>query len=356
VNNARLNTVGTYHALVTPLCLLLQRRHDENVARFFEECRQLARLTQLERHAFFEFINGVAPLIMKLVTFPEKRIALALGDYLASVGIVNHLAQEPDGIAILIDDAADYARARQELEGFLAAPNDPRYWQASWQSGQAQAEPVYANVDNTATTTWWQRAGMVTRTVTLLCVLVFVGLNMVPATVFEWLRYPAALTVTAIDTQWWRLLTPALLHFSFMHIAFNLLWWWELGGLIERGQSAGRLLGISAVIAVVSNAAQGLEYGPNFGGLSGVIYGLLGYLWLYPLLNPAAGFRLRKEILWFMLGWLAIGYTGVLDMLFGPVSNVGHLSGLLAGMGLGVAVGWVNRGQQTKGLDEAGQG
>ena len=288
---------------------------------------------------------------MKLVSFTEKRIALALSDYLSSIGMPNHLAQDTDGFAVLLEDPADFAQARQELEGFLTSPHDPRYWQASWQSGRTQVEPVYPDVATPVAMSWWQRAGFLTRSVTALCVIVFVGLNLAPQTLFEWLRYPSGLTFNAIDAQWWRLLTPAILHFSFMHIAFNLLWWWELGGLIERGQSAGRLLGVSVVIALVSNAAQGLNYGQNFGGLSGVIYGLLGYLWIYPLLNPAAGFRIRKEILWFMLGWLAIGYTGVLDVLFGPVSNIGHLSGLLAGMGLGAVIGLVNRGQQSKNLD-----
>ena len=198
---------------------------------------------------------------------------------------------------------------------------------------------------------WWQRAGPVTRAVTLLCLMTFGALTMAPEAVFSLLRYPDVSGGGDLSGEWWRLLTPAILHFSFMHIAFNLLWWWELGGLIERGQSGRRLLVITLVIMLVSNAAQGLQYGNSFGGLSGVIYGLLGYLWLYPLLNPAAGFRVRREILWFMLGWLALGYTGLLDVLFGPVSNVGHLSGLLAGMALGVAVGVVNRGQAPRRMD-----
>ncbi|HQV41137.1 MAG: rhomboid family intramembrane serine protease GlpG [Moraxellaceae bacterium] len=289
---------------------------------------------------------------MKLVSFPEKRIALAFSDYLSSIGLPNHLEQNQDGFSLLIDNSDDIAQARLELDAFISSPQDNRYWQASWQSGHAQAEPVYPDAGTSTAMNWWHRGGKLTRAVALLCVVVFAGLNLMPTIFFEWLHYPSALTASAIGAQWWRLLTPAILHFSLMHIAFNLLWWWELGGLIERGQSALRLLGISVVIAMISNAAQGIQYGPNFGGLSGVIYGLLGYLWLYPIFNPAAGFRMRKEILWFMLGWLAIGYTGVLDVLFGPVSNVGHLSGLLAGMGLGVVIGLANRGQKTKDLSE----
>lgn len=283
---------------------------------------------------------------MKLISFPEKRPALAFSDYLRSVGISNHIEPDADGYAILLEQEADSAHARQEVDAFVTDPGNPRYWQASWQAGQVQAEPVYVDANQPpATAGWWQRAGPLTRSVALLCVIVFMALNLAPERVFGALHYPEGLSVAAIGGQWWRLLTPAILHFSFMHIAFNLLWWWELGGLIERGQSAMRLLGVSVVIALVSNVAQGMQYGSTFGGLSGVIYGLLGYLWIYPLLNPAAGFRLRKEILWFMLGWLALGYTGLIDAILGPVSNTGHLSGLLAGMVLGAMVGVVNRGQ-----------
>ncbi len=35
------------------------------------------------------------------------------------------------------------------------------------------------------------------------------------------------------DGGWWRLVTPMLLHFSWLHITFNLLWVWEVGRRIE---------------------------------------------------------------------------------------------------------------------------
>lgn len=288
---------------------------------------------------------------MKLVSLTEKRLALAFSDYLSSIGVANHVTEEEGAFSVNLEHEPDLPLARLELDGFLSAPADPRYWQASWQSGHVQETPVYDS-GGAGVSRWWQRAGPVTRLVLLLCVMTFVALNLSPEFVFDWLRYPESLRVSTIATEWWRLITPAIMHFSFMHVAFNLLWWWELGGLIERGQSGGRLLGVSLVIALVSNAAQGAQYGSGFGGLSGVIYGLLGYLWLYPVLNPAAGFRVRREILWFMLGWLALGYTGLLDVIFGPVSNVGHLSGLLTGMVLGVTVGLVNRGQVTRQMQD----
>jgi len=49
VNNARLNTVGTYYDLVPALQQLL-RNNDNDLARFFDACRELSRLPQPVRH------------------------------------------------------------------------------------------------------------------------------------------------------------------------------------------------------------------------------------------------------------------------------------------------------------------
>jgi len=168
---------------------------------------------------------------MKLVTFPEKRLALAFSDYLRSIGIASHLEHSGEGIGIVLESHQDFLPARAELDIFLATPDHPKYWQASWQSGQAQAEPVYKGSGMSAISGWWRRAGILTRVVTLLCLLVFAGLNLLPDIVFGILRYPAIDALPDMGLQWWRLLTPALMHFSVMHIAFNLLWWWELGAL-----------------------------------------------------------------------------------------------------------------------------
>ena len=41
----------------------------------------------------------------------------------------------------------------------------------------------------------------------------------------------------------------------------------------------------------------------------------------------------------FSVGELVLGYTGVLDVVFGPVANSAHLGGLVAGALLGAVVG-----------------
>lgn len=283
---------------------------------------------------------------MIIVTFSEKRPALAFSDYLRSQGIANRVEPAEGGFAVALEHAHDGPRALAEAQGFVSNPEDPRYWQASWHAGQVQKEAVYEAAPPMATG-WWRRAGPVTRGVALLCVGLFLAMFLdgrQGQAVFGLLGFPQAIGVAAIDGEWWRLLTPAFMHGSLLHILFNLLWWWELGSLVERYQSPWRLLALTLVIALVSNAAQFLAYGPNFVGLSAVVYGLVGYLWLYPLADPAAPFRVQKGIVIFLLGWLAFGYTGIFDALFGiRISNHGHLAGLVVGGALGLLLGLVNQ-------------
>ncbi len=56
--------------------------------------------------------------------------------------------------------------------------------------------------------------------------------------------------------QWWRLVTPMLIHFGFLHIAMNGMWYWELGRRIEARQGGINLLGLTLLFSLVSNFAQ----------------------------------------------------------------------------------------------------
>ena len=45
-----------------------------------------------------------------------------------------------------------------------------------------------------------------------------------------------------LSGQLWRLFTPIIIHFGIMHIAFNLLWLYQLGSVIEQRQNTKRML------------------------------------------------------------------------------------------------------------------
>ena len=137
------------------------------------------------------------------------------------------------------------------------------------------------------------------------------------------------------DGQLWRLVTPIFLHFGVFHFVFNMLWTWELGRLIEARQGAFGLLGLTAVIGGVSNLGQYYVTGPWFGGMSGVVYGYFGYLWIRGLFNPAFGVRLAPPVVYLLLGWFALAWSGLLELLFNlRVANTAHTAGLASGIAL----------------------
>ncbi|MDF5668386.1 rhomboid family intramembrane serine protease, partial [Vibrio parahaemolyticus] len=68
----------------------------------------------------------------------------------------------------------------------------------------------------------------------------------------------------------------------------------------------------------------------NLGGLSGVVYALLGYLWILGYRLPHLGLPLPKPIIVFMLVWLVLGFV----QPFMAIANTAHLVGLLSGMAI----------------------
>jgi len=141
--------------------------------------------------------------------------------------------------------------------------------------------------------------------------------------------------------QWWRFITPMLLHFGWLHLAMNMLWLWELGRRIELHEGSVFVLLFILVSALVSNASQYWFSGPTlFGGLSGVLYALLGFCWIYQRLNPVAAYDLPKGVLVMMLVWLVLCLVGVVSAMgFGQIANAAHVSGLVVGCIAGALVG-----------------
>jgi len=136
------------------------------------------------------------------------------------------------------------------------------------------------------------------------------------------------------NNEWWRLITPMFIHFSLTHLVFNCLWIYVLGSKIE--QIDGHITFINLVIfsSIISNLAQHF-FGESafFGGLSGVIYGLLGYCMIIEFEIKKERYDLPPALYLFMLIWLALGFLGILNLFgFGNVANYAHLGGLISGI------------------------
>ena len=74
-----------------------------------------------------------------------------------------------------------------------------------------------------------------------------------------------------------------------------------------------------------------------FGGLSGAVYGLLGYCFIIELDGRHRRYGLPEALYLFMFIWLLVGFTGVLNFFgFGNVANTAHLVGMIAGFIIGL--------------------
>ena len=140
-------------------------------------------------------------------------------------------------------------------------------------------------------------------------------------------------------------LTAPLLHGDLKHLAMNGMWFWELGRRIEWRQGSLVLLALTLLFSLVSNLAQYLFGGPAiFGGLSGVLYGLLGHCWLFQRLAPCTHYRLPPGVIGMMLVWLLVCLSGLIGALgFGAIANAAHVGGLLAGCLSGLLGGLLAR-------------
>lgn len=145
--------------------------------------------------------------------------------------------------------------------------------------------------------------------------------------------------------QYWRLLTPMFIHFGWMHIVFNLLWVWEIGRRIELLNGSSVLLLVTIVSSLGANLLQYAISGPGlFGGMSGVVFGYLSHCLVWDKLVPGKPMGVRSGIYVFMLVFLVLGFSGVVDLLgVGTLANGAHLGGLLGGVLTGSVAAWLQQ-------------
>ena len=146
------------------------------------------------------------------------------------------------------------------------------------------------------------------------------------------------------NNQWWRLVSPMFLHFSFAHLAFNCLWIYILGEKIERIDGSLTFITIVIFTAVSSNSLQYFWNGSSlFGGLSGVIYGLLGFCMIVEMDSSHDVYDIPPGLYMFMIIWMILGFIGVLELFgFGSVANFAHLGGLVSGIILAMILKTIN--------------
>ncbi len=284
---------------------------------------------------------------------PQEANARTFADYLYSQGIRNQTEPEQgQGWAVWIQDEDQIERATQMLTAFRENPADPKYETEGRGAAQLRAkeqkdEEAYRkklrnrrHLFRPLTAYGFGPLTFVLIAISVVVCLIsqfgdkeqpimslFISNFDASGSIFEWRRALPEIRHGEI----WRLFTPMFIHFGPLHILFNMLWLRDLGSMIEARQSSWQLAILVLVIAAGSNLAQFYTSGPDFGGMSGVVYGLLGYVWIRGKFDPGSGLYLHPSTITMMIIWFFLCYTPLL----GHVANSAHAVGLVLGMAWG---------------------
>ena len=136
----------------------------------------------------------------------------------------------------------------------------------------------------------------------------------------------------------WRLFTPMFLHGDVIHLVFNMLILNWFGKMIESRRGTGTLALIVLISSPVATIVQ-VWFPAALGGaapgigFSGVGYALFGYVWIGATYDHRRDLFITPSAVMFLLAWLLLGTSGLLDQLIGAhIANGAHFGGLLVGM------------------------
>jgi GlpG protein len=298
--------------------------------------------------------------LRQIGTAPKRLDVTVLADYLLTLGMKTRVDEEADGWTVWIYNEDHFPRAREELQAFLNRPDDPRYQKAADEAEEIrrkqrdldqQFRKNYREVSDL-----WSYPGLRRRPLTVILAAICVVVFLLQETPSRGARIESRLSFSTayIDQQGhehgtglsdilhgevWRLITPIFLHFGIMHLLFNVWALSSFGTMIEVRRGTMQLAALVLVSAVASNLGQYLymeRLDPGepqlFGGISGVICALFGYIWMKGMYEPEQGMILHPNSVTVVLLWLALCMTGLL----GSIANAAHVVGLVVGVAAGV--------------------
>jgi len=151
-------------------------------------------------------------------------------------------------------------------------------------------------------------------------------------TAAKYTGYSTDLLVTGELTFWqhpWTLVTSALPHGGALHLVFNLYWLWVFGSVLETTFGKVKTLGLMLLLAAGSDAAQFALSGPGI-GLSGIVYGLFGFLYVLGRSDDRFRTVVDKRTAQMFVGWFLLCIVATYMEVMN-IANVAHGVGALLG-------------------------
>ena len=291
-------------------------------------------------------------------------------DITTQIEAVSSTASQPPGDLweIWVRDEDKLPQARSELSRFVDNPRDPKYGAALTQAKSILAEREkkrQAAVRNQRRMEMRRMPGPGGRNslppLTLTLVIVCVALGLLtslgePRANNDWgqaimnqLSFVAQVDFVQSEGdpaaslkrgELWRAITPIFLHRGMIHLAMNMLVLLSFGRMVERWVGTPRFALFVLLLAIAPNLLQGLSPewmggSPWFVGISGVLYGLFGYVWIRSSLNPGLGVSIPFPIVVIFVGMIVVGLSGVVPNW--PYADLCHLGGLLVGCAVAFA-------------------
>lgn len=283
---------------------------------------------------------------------PTAELGQRFQDYLLTRGIQARVDADGDAWAVWIFDEDQLDLGRKELAEFQAMPDDSRFVEAAGTARKIRQQEEKARKQlekkRVRVRDEFERPTLSKCPVTMTLMLASVAATLLtdfgdarPDDLFQKLTYASYLRI-GDKIQWaylsdirsgeiWRVFTPMFLHFKIgggpWHLIFNMMWLYSLGTVIEFARGKSRFLLLVLATAAAGNTAQYFGGGPSFGGMSGVVYGLIGYIWIKSTFDSSLGLYMPQTTMF----WAMLFFVACLTGAVGHVANWCHSFGLISG-------------------------
>ena len=263
--------------------------------------------------------------------FDQEKLALRFWGYLQQQKIDSSLEEDETSgeWTIWVDDEEKIVDALLKFKQFTENPEDKIFLSTdsvNKLSGVPKKETKSSRFKEFKLSDRWKKnhngPGTVTLSLIITCVGIFLLSGMgkntqIVGPLFMSEKMDGQLS-EFLSGEIWRLITPIFLHFNLLHILFNMLWLYDLGSQIEGKKGWKFFVTFVVILGFFSNFSQFIVSGPNFGGMSGVVYGLFGYAWIKSRFDPGDGFQIDPTVAMIMFGFFILCFTGI----FGGVANL----------------------------------